>query len=263
MIKKILFTLLLGVTICMQSQQSKLENYQYIIVPNQFDFVNTVDAYQTSSLTKFLLQKNGFPVYLSNETIPDSLSENKCAALIVTIKDDSSMLQTKSYFEAKDCFGKVIYTSGVGKSKFKDYKKAYHESIRKAHKTMTDFKYSYIDVSLIKSKNKDVVAANISDEAYEITMKNEKLAKELKKQKVDKKVKSELPTDVLYAQPITNGFQLVNSKPEIVYTLLKTTKSKVFILKNEKGIVYEKGGKWIVEYYKASTLIQEELQIKF
>jgi hypothetical protein len=128
---------------------------------------------------------------------------------------------------------------------------------------MTEFKYSYIDVGLIKSKNKDVVAANISDEAYEITMKNEKLAKELKKQKVDKKVKSELPTDVLYAQPITNGFQLVNSKPEIVYTLLKTTKSKVFILKNEKGIVYEKGGKWIVEYYKASTLIQEELQIKF
>jgi len=263
MIKKILFTLLLGVTMCIYSQQSKLEKYQYIIVPNQFDFVNTVDAYQTSSLTKFLLQKNGFPVYLSNETIPDPLTESKCAVLIVTIKVDSSMLLTKSYFEAKDCFGKVIYTSGVGKSKFKDYKKAYHESIRKAHKTMTDFKYSYINVSLIKSKNKDVVAANISDEAYEITMKNEKLAKEVKKQKVYKKVKLDLPTHVLYAQPITNGFQLVNSKPEIVYILLKTNKSNVYILKNEKGIVYEKGDKWIVEYYKASNLIQEELKIKF
>lgn len=263
MIKKIFFTLLLGVTMCMQSQESKLEKYQYIIVPNQFDFVNTVDAYQTSSLTKFLLQKNGFPVYLSNESIANSLSENKCEALIVTIKDASSIIQTKSYFEAKDCFGKVIYTSGVGKSKFKDYKKAYHESIRKAHKSMTDFKYSYIDAGLIKSKNKDVVAANISDEVYKITMKNDKLAKEMKKQKIYKKLKSGLPTDVLYAQPITNGFQLVNSKPEIVYTLLKTSKSNVYILNNEKGIVYEKGGKWIIEYYKSSNLIQEELQIKF
>lgn len=240
MIKKILFPFLLLVAICVHCQQSKLEKYQYIIVPNQFDFVNTVDAYQTSSLTKFLLQKNGFPVYLSNETIPDSLSENKCAALIVTIKDASSMLQTKSYFEAKDCFGKVIYTSGVGKSKFKDYKKAYHESIRNAHKTMTDFKFTYIDVDWIKAKNKDVVAANISDKAYEITMKNDKLSKEVKKQKIYKKLKPELPSDVLYAQPITNGFQLVNSKPEIVYTILKTSKRNVFVLKNKKGLYMEK-----------------------
>lgn len=263
MIKKILFTFLVCITGFMYCQEFNLNKDQYIIVPNQFDFVNTIDGYQTSSLTKFLLQKNGFPVFLSNETIPKALSENKCAALIVAIKDDSSMLQTKSYFEAKDCFGKVIYTSGLGKSKFKDYKKAYHESIRKAHKTMSDFKYSYVDVDLINSKEKDVVAANVSDEAYEITMKNEKLAKELKKQKVDNNVKSELPSDFLYAQPIPNGFQLVNSKPEIVYTLLKTGKSNVYILKNEKGIIYEKGNKWIVEYYKASTLIQEELHIKF
>ncbi|EAQ40840.1 hypothetical protein [Polaribacter sp. MED152] len=263
MFRKILLILALCFAGLSYSQSVSLEKYQYIIVPNQFDFVNSVDAYQTSSLTKFLLQKKGFPVFLSNENIPDALSKNKCAALIVSVKDDSSMLQTKNYLEAKDCFGKVIYTSKIGKSKFKDYKKAYHASIREAVKSMTNFRYSYVDVNSIKAKDKEVVAAVISDDVYEKVLKEVKQNKQLKEGKIEENTIKMNNNTLLYAQEIPEGFQLVNETPKIVYTLLKTNNDSIFILKNLKGIVYKKGDKWQLEYYIYNRLIQEELRIKF
>jgi len=263
MFRKILLILALGFAGLSFSQSVGLEKYQYIIVPNQFNFVKTVDGYQTSSLTKFLLQKKGFPVFLSNENIPDSLSESKCAGLVVSVKDDSSMFQTKSYLEAKDCFGKVIYTSKMGRSKLKDFKRAYHESIRLAVNTMTDFKYSYVDVNSIKAKDKEVVAAVISDEVYEKVLKEVKQNKQLKEGKIEENTIKLNNNTLLYAQEIPEGFQLVNATPKIVYTLLKTNNDSIFILKKLKGIVYKKGDKWQLEYYIYNKLIQEELRIKF
>jgi cytochrome oxidase assembly protein ShyY1 len=39
-------------------QELNLGNYKYIIVADKFHFVKEVDGFQTSSLTKFLLEKN-------------------------------------------------------------------------------------------------------------------------------------------------------------------------------------------------------------
>jgi hypothetical protein len=46
-------------------QEKKVNNYKFIIVPDKFDFLNQRDKYKTSSLTKFLLKKNGFTVVLN------------------------------------------------------------------------------------------------------------------------------------------------------------------------------------------------------
>ncbi|MGY8910777.1 MAG: hypothetical protein ACKVIG_13095, partial [Flavobacteriales bacterium] len=67
MIKKTIFLLMLLVSNSLLSQQTNLNKYQYIIVADQFDFLKEVDQYQTSSLTKFLLEKKGFEVFLSNQ----------------------------------------------------------------------------------------------------------------------------------------------------------------------------------------------------
>ena len=42
--------------------QTDLNQYKYVSVPDRFDFLKTSDQYQLSSLTQFLLTKQGFTV---------------------------------------------------------------------------------------------------------------------------------------------------------------------------------------------------------
>ena len=102
MIKKIVFSFLFFISISAYSQQEKINSYKYIIVPERFDFLKSSDQYQTSSLTKFLLEKKGFTVFLSNEKLPDDLLKNRCMALTATVSDDSGMFTIKNTIEIKD-----------------------------------------------------------------------------------------------------------------------------------------------------------------
>ena len=73
------------------------------------------------------------------------------------------------------------------------------------------------------------------------------------------------PEEVWYAQALPNGFQLVDSSPKIRMKLLKSSTDNVFMAQsdNHNGMVYQKEGKWIFEYYNGEKLVQEELNIKF
>ncbi|MGY0425733.1 MAG: hypothetical protein ACWIPI_02745 [Polaribacter sp.] len=69
--------------------------------------------------------------------------------------------------------------------------------------------------------------------------------------------------NVLYAQPKENGFQLVNMKPAVVFTIFKTSLKDIFIIKDKNGTLYKKDGSWIAEYYENGKLIGKQYQIKF
>ena len=127
------------------SQELNLDKYKYIIVLEKFDFLSEKNQYQTSSLTKFLLKKKGFEVFLSNETdqFPEDLKENRCLALTAIVKEEPNMFVIKNAIEIQDCFGKVVYKSKPGKTKIKEYKRGYQVAIKNAFKTMKDFNYSY------------------------------------------------------------------------------------------------------------------------
>ncbi len=230
MLKKINILLLLFMSLSICSQKISLDKYKYIIVANKFDFLEKTDQFQTSSLTKFLLEKKGFKVYLEGETLPEEIKNNRCLVLMAKVTDASSMFMTKNSIEFSDCNGKVVYTSKIGKSKIKEYKKAYQQAIRNAFNTLDDFDYSY--------------NASLSN-------------KENKKQEITPSLK------VLYAQAIENGFQLVNTKPEVVYKVLQTNVKNVYILSGENGILYKVGEKWIAEFYQNNQLQQLEYDIKF
>ena len=103
MLKETIFFLVLLISTSLFSQQSQFDKYQYIIVPHKFDFVNSTDQFQTSSLTKFLLRKKGFKVFLSNEKLPEDLRNNSCIGLRAIVKDESSMFITKSKLVIQDC----------------------------------------------------------------------------------------------------------------------------------------------------------------
>ncbi|WP_281542440.1 hypothetical protein [Maribacter aestuarii] len=73
------------------------------------------------------------------------------------------------------------------------------------------------------------------------------------------------PNDVWYAQELPNGYQLVDSSPKIRMRLLKSSKDNVYMAQSDdhNGMVYQKEGKWIFEYYEGDTLVHKELKIKF
>ncbi|MCI2229786.1 hypothetical protein MC378_11465 [Polaribacter sp. MSW13] len=263
MINKILLGLFLMICMFANAQKKSVNNYKYIIVPEKFDFLKKADQYQTSSLTKFLLQKKGFTVFLSNEELPSELAVNKCLALYAKVVDKSGMLAVRSAVELRDCFNNVVYTSQVGKTKSKEYKKAYHQAIRNAVSSMQDVVYEYKEEPI--QKEEVIIAKNISDKVVKNVVISPKVIETpLVKDKIAKKesiLSKELK--VLYAQEKNNGFQLVNTKPEVVFMILKTNVKDVFILKDKNGILYKNGTHWIAEYYKNNQLHTEKYQIKF
>jgi hypothetical protein len=234
-------------------QELKLDNYKYIIVADKFHFVKEIDGYQTSSLTKFLLEKKGFQVFLSNENFPNELSQDKCNnALFADVKDESDFLTTKSVLILNDCKGNTLYTSKVGKSKLKEYKKAYQESIRNAYNTMTDIKFSYNP-----SEKKGFVVANNNK-----ISNNQIVTKDSITEKKSQVIQATI-SKTLYAQPISNGFQLVNETPKVVFVLLRTNVKDLFLVKDSQGIIYKEGNDWFFEYYNDEKLIKKPLEIKF
>ena len=248
------FTLLfLFSSLFLVGQELKLDNYKYIIVADKFHFVKEVDGYQTSSLTKFLLEKKGFQVFLSNENFPEAVLQDKCKiALFADVIDKSDFLTTKFIIVLNDCKGNTIYTSKVGKSKLKEYKKAYQESIRNAFNTMTDVSYSYKP-----SDKKESTIDKISDLSNKKMISNDSV--------IEKKIETKdiSNVDILYTQPILNGFQLVNATPKVVMVIQKTTLKDLFLVKDSQGIVYKEGKNWFFEYYNENQIVKKQLQIKF
>lgn len=274
MIKKITTIFIFLIAVSFYGQQKKINNFKYVIVPERFDFLKHTDQYQTSSLTKFLLKKKGFTVFLSNEKLPNDLLKNRCLALTADVVDASGMLSIKNRIELKDCYGNIIYTSKEGKSKEKDYKKGYHEAIRKAYDSMEDLEYSYkpLEGNLIKKKvvREEVIAApvrKILPVKKELPVKSvntEKSTVPLKATKsIAKNTELTITKNVLYAQAVENGFQLVDTKPSLVFKALRTKVKDVYILQDKNGILYKTGNDWVAEYYNNTTLVVEKYQIKF
>lgn len=246
--KKIVYVLLLITTASFA--QKSVNTYKYVIVPTKFDFVKSKDKYQTSSLTKFLFNKYGFTALLEDEKLPEEVVNNRCLALTGTVRDESGLFTTKSIVELKDCNNKVVFTSKEGKSKEKDYKKAYHEAIRNAFKSVQTLKYKYTPSKEVAVVKEEEVAPVVS-------------AVKVVKNKTEKANEENTTKNVLYAQSINNGFQLVNTKPEVVFQVLKTSVKNVFVIKDKNGILYKNGDSWFAEYYDNNMKVIEKYQIKF
>ena len=70
---------------------------------------------------------------------------------------------------------------------------------------------------------------------------------------------SEVKSAILYAQPIENGFQIVDTTPKVIMILLKTAAPNVYSVKGKDAIVFKDGEQWM---YSEGTE-KKELMIKF
>ena len=243
-------------------------------------FLKSANQYKTSSLTKFLFNKYGYTSYLSTDKFPDDFNSNRCLALFVDIKNLSGMVRTKVSLVFKDCNNTVVYTSKFGSSKNKDYEKAYHIAIRDAFRHLRVLKYKYapkilsetkVDVSIPKpivlkkgmKPNPEIIKTNVVNQLVKapVIVKEQPVAKAQKVISLTKKTKKSL--NILRAKATLLGYQLIDKTATVVLTILKTNIEGVFIIKDSNGVLYNKNGVWIAEFYQDKTRVLKKYEIKF
>jgi hypothetical protein len=135
----VVFVLAMG----MISNAQDLNSYKYIIVPETYEFTAEMNQYQLNSLTKFLLEQEGFNTVMREEKKPADLEANSCLALKANVKDNSGLFVTKLVLQLTDCYGKLVFESKEGRSREKEYQAAYHEALRDAFSSLAEVEYSY------------------------------------------------------------------------------------------------------------------------
>ncbi|WP_341216436.1 hypothetical protein, partial [uncultured Wocania sp.] len=278
---KLLTTLIACFIITNVFSQTNLNDYKYVIVPKKFDFLKEENQYRMNELGKFLFEKQGFITLMEGENYPDDFKQNRCIGLNSNVLKESGMFKTKLTVVLKDCNDQVIYTSQLGESRIKEYDKAYTEALRNAFKSFEDINYSYVpnNKNVVTVIKKDVETKNeVAQEIQKLKEEIQSLKKENKevievvetKAEVEeivvvpvKETVIEGASNVLYAQVIENGFQLVDSSPKVVYRIKSTNLDNVFLVENKSAIIYKKGDDWILEFYSNNVLKQETLNIKF
>ncbi len=251
--------------------QTNINNYKYVIVPKKFGFLKEENKYRLNELTQFLFNKHGFIALLEGESYPEDLLFNNCLALRSNVVKDAAVFSTKLKIELKNCNDKLIYTSRIGQSREKEYKKAYTLAVRDAFESFKALNYKYVPVKQSKTVKSSDTTQEIKKLKEELNaLKKEKQNVVVTTKKADDVIKKEVVTSIqttaantLYAQKIDNGFQLVDSTPKVVYKLLNSGLKNVFLVEAKSAIVYKKENIWVIEYYKNNNLNQEKLNIKF
>ncbi len=209
MLRILFFGIILAFTSQISAQKS-VNDYKYVVIPEQYSFFKQADKYQLNSLTKFLFNKNGFKALVRGENFPEDLTANGCKALQADLIKKSGVFTTGLIVELKDCNGNVIFTSPEGKSREKEFKKAFQEALRNAFNGVTALNYSY-------NENSDIAAVEDKPSTPEIAVSQKPVNTEkIKEEKDSKKVASEKETTYKL-----NGDSFIFKKSEYGFELFK------------------------------------------
>ncbi len=224
-----------------------INDYKYVLVPDKFEVTKKKIIPKLNVMAKMYMQKYGFESYLSTEAQPAEFSNTACNKLYLDLIEDNGIFITKLAVVLKDCRGTVLATSPMGKSKEKDLATAYAESLREAFdnfKLLQAHKYNGKTITEVQTMA---------------------VAKPAEVPSVKPVVSETVNPDMLYAQAIPNGFQLVNAEPKVIYKIYKTSNSDIYaaVKGNLSGVFIPKGNEWFFEYYQNDKLISEKVNVKF
>ena len=232
--KKALFLLLFLASSFCFSQSVNI--YKYAIVPSKFEFLKDKDQYRLNTLTKMLMEKYGFITYFDTDILPLEVAETNCNKVYVDVQSIGNLFSTKLRVVLKDCKNIVLFTSAEGKSKEKEYPVAYNQSLREA--------FTSFDKLTLKDKKEENLKPEVVVYTNEIKRTNYL---------------------TLFAQPIENGFQLIDSTPKVILKIYTTSNPSCFIAfkDNIQGVLVNKENYWYFEYYSNSKVVSEKMVIKF
>ncbi|WP_125722308.1 hypothetical protein [Flavobacterium ustbae] len=244
-----------------------VNDYKAVIVPLRYDFIKTDNQYRLATLTKSNLLKAGFEAYYTNEQLPDGLTD-RCQVLYIDVKRDNAFLVTKLFVELKDCFGQVVYTSEVGKSREKEYDVAYKEALDNAFASIYALHYKYsgnpvaaAKVPLAQKNTAETLAASSAIAPAAAAVKVAPANTAVAATSPDLK-----DPNLLYAQPTESGYQLIDKTPKVVMKLFKTSQPNVYIASKDNvqgSLILKEDGQWYFESYQNDKLVSEKIVVKF
>jgi hypothetical protein len=248
---KILFLLLF---VSSFSFSQSVNDYLAVMIPVKYDFLKNDNQYRLNTLTKFNLKKAGFEAFYANESTPSQYND-RCKLLYADVSKDNGFMTTKLFITLKDCNGKVVFKSEMGKSREKDFEVAYTEALNLAFESVYALQYKYNGST--NSQNSGIVSPAIVPVAATAVVAAVAVNVPSGSTETDGKV--------LFAQPIKNGFQLVDTTPKVVMKAYKTTNPSIYIASKEniQGVMILKESQWFFEYYEKETLMSEKITVKF
>lgn len=221
-----------------------LNQYKYVSVPAKFSFLKETNQYNLNVLSKMYMQQFGFETFFDTDEVPKDFLENNCNKIYFDVLENNNMFSTKLTVVLKDCQGKVLFTSKEGINKEKEYKVSYNLALREALNSMKSIQYKYAGDKLVE-ENKVVQETKVEVQNQSLNSENS--------------VSSQL-----FAQPISNGFQLINAEPKVIYKIFKTSVKDLYIaIKGSlQGVLISKNNEWFFEYYQNEKLVSEKVEVK-
>ena len=219
-----------------------INDYEFVMVPTKFEFQKIENQHRLNTLLKFRLEEYGFKAaYTSNELTTNF--EDRCRYLYANLIEDNGLLITKVYLVFNDCNGATVFKSAVGTSRQKNRKVAYTEALETSLLSVKALNYKFNGKTvnsnqIVSTVDKSVTADDKQKNIYE---------------------------QVLFAQTISNGFQLVDTTPKVVLKMFKTSQPDYYTATSDSknGVVFKKNNEWFFEYYVNEKRIVEKLNIKF
>jgi hypothetical protein len=273
-IKKTVFSglLFLGISLPVFGQ---LNPYKYVVVPTHFEDYRKSNQYQTSTVIKYLFTELKVPAVYDTQQ-PTELKIDPCLGAYVRLIDTSGMFLTRVQVQLVDCEGKVVVETLEGTSKLKDYNDAYKEALRNAFISFDGLAYQYQPKPKQVTESVNPVTENSGGVERESNVVTDSTENALSSSETELDTKAENSVsanqvliqtkELLYAQPIENGFQLIDNKPSVRMILVNTSKPDIFlVIVNgvSQGTVFKEGDKWIHESLDGTALKRDILQIKF
>lgn len=253
--KKIIAVVLLLASGLAWSQS--VNDYKYVLLPSKFSFLKSPDAYGLNTLTKSMLEKYGFVVFMDNDVLPEEIRNYNCNKLYADVVDNTGLFQTRLSIVLKDCNNRILFATEEGTSKEKDWKLGYNQALRATAKSFDKLRYKY------NGKVTDVPQA-----VEKVAQSNPVAPAPVVAATAVTGTPTSAPTsskEVLYAMPIPNGYQLVDSKPQTVMVIYGTGSQELYMAEKgtTKGVLRNGNGQWFFEYYVEGKLISEPVNIKF
>lgn len=163
-----------------------LNRYSFVIVPDRFEFQSQSHQYKLNEMAKFYFENNGFNAFLSS----DRPEVNRCDGLYAEVVNVRAILGTRVEIVLKDCNQVEIYRSAEGRSKYKEFEKAYQDALRKAFNSFKTLNVQQKAVELSEPVEKEKTSND--SEKYRI---DESIEDAL----TEKTIKNRLPTGSLTA----------------------------------------------------------------
>ncbi|RZJ63386.1 MAG: hypothetical protein EOO45_21480 [Flavobacterium sp.] len=213
-----------------------LNSYKYVIVPERYGFQDNANQYNLNWLSKSMFEKYGFVVYYNNDILPADLASNRCLALFADL-EDSGFMRTVLVIKLRDCQNNLVFTSGEGSSKIKDRNQGYPDALRKASKDLDKLNYQY--------SGKDIRNTAANQQTSPVSSYDN--------------------GEVLTAQAISNGYQLMDASSKVMLKMYRTSQPDSYTAQSDtkNGVVFKKGNDWIFEYYQNEKMVSEKLNIRF